>query len=617
MNLIKNRAFFYKNIVIKLIVLSLSFAGLTVSQQEKGAKEHNNGVEAVAQSLKKTFGRDYKINRTPVESIIYLQHMITSYNAHMKHAILNWLKKEYSPEAPLYVKELSYLLSHLESVTTVKQAVVTLARAISMYKIMQQENSGNQELFWHERACSSILLQCSVVIVKVAREQLLMLLDEINSSLIYWRDQKQNPVRYFFHKSPLKWVMGKRQADEVAGNIKKLEKLEFNTRVALGRLTKHIYAFDIESDIDQAYKWINQLLQMIVCTDEDQEKEAKYDSRFVEVAEKLRFKLSCVNNLKDKVLSKIPSTIKPGHIARNWLTYAAALAATYAARYYYLQNTEFVGKLIGPDALKGYADQIQSYTEKYVIDPLQDTAKAIFVGRTNSSTDKENRLKISRDELKKVLEKLATPIPGWFGTYGLVQGQPLSSEEMKRILDEDAKGNTDPLLQLLYRIDKNVLALVWSEGADPLLQVVLSYVNLLGSYGTQSLEEQLRVTKNFAILAPGIISAGIGLTGLNKLYKYITAKDYTLIRLALLDINSLFVESDAPLSDHDYGKLIYLLQGLKIEAMRYLTNDDMRGDFLVDIAKLESHKFSVETKRGIIQNMFMKYPFLALNAKNA
>ena len=109
---------------------------------------------------------------------------------------------------------------------------------------------------------------------------------------------------------------------------------------------------------------------------------------------------------------------------------------------------------------------------------------------------------------------------------------------------------------------------------------------------------------------------GIGL-GVNKVYNWMVARDYSSIRLALLDINSLFIESKTPLNDHDYGKLIYLLQGLKKQALRYLTRGDMLNDFLADIAKLESDKFDVETKRSIINNMFMKYPFLTLPVKSA
>jgi hypothetical protein len=108
---------------------------------------------------------------------------------------------------------------------------------------------------------------------------------------------------------------------------------------------------------------------------------------------------------------------------------------------------------------------------------------------------------------------------------------------------------------------------------------------------------------------------GIGL-GANKIYNWVIERDYSSIRLALLDINSLFIESDAPLSNHDYGKLIYLLQGLRLQAIRYLTETNMRSDFLADLAKLESNNFDVKTKRSIIKNMFMKYPFLALNAKS-
>ena len=606
-----NQAIFTK-IFLKTCILSIVIVCNTLTEQAPLATTELpkfTAAELVQKAIKKSFAQGYQIDRTPVESSIYLQQIITNYNSHVKHSISTLLKKEVD-QGFSHAKELSYLLGQLNSTITTKQAIVILTRAVSAHKAMMQENAVHQKkIDWYENAYSPILLQSSVILLNAAREQFLVILDEINSSLLYWKEQKNHPMKYFFHKSPLKWVTGQRQTDEVVGNIKKLEKLEHDIRVLLGRITKHIYAFKPDGNVDECYTWINQLLSMLYCIGVDSKK-IEYENRFDETADKVRFKLGRVSSLKNILLSKISPAIKPGHIARNWLTYSAALAAAYVARNYYVKNTEVVNKIIGPEALAGYAVQVQKYTQENVITPVLDTVKAIFV-RQGSLPKKESAIKVSREELEKALTELTIVQKTWLGAeYGYVNAHPLPEDRKNEILAEDLRGNTAPLLKLWFHINKNPRALI--STIEPAIHVIASYLLLQGAYAA----EELRVVKNLVILSPGLILAGVGFAGLNKLYQSAVSRDYTIIRLAMLDINSLFIEALAPLSDHDYGKLLYLLQDLKSEAIRYLTVADMRNDFLTDLAKLESHKFTVETKRRIIKNMFMKYPFLSLSAKS-
>jgi hypothetical protein len=73
-----------------------------------------------------------------------------------------------------------------------------------------------------------------------------------------------------------------------------------------------------------------------------------------------------------------------------------------------------------------------------------------------------------------------------------------------------------------------------------------------------------------------------------------------------------------PLSDHDYGKLVYLVFKLA-NTVAYLApaEDTLRDEFLTDLEKLESKNFTAEVKRGIIENMFYKYLFLGRDIKSA
>ena len=108
-------------------------------------------------------------------------------------------------------------------------------------------------------------------------------------------------------------------------------------------------------------------------------------------------------------------------------------------------------------------------------------------------------------------------------------------------------------------------------------------------------------------LTPTVLSVGAALIG----YRVFATKDYTLIRRALVDINSLFVDTTKPLDDERYGKMIYLVYSLKKQTEKMVPIAD-RADFIEDLNKIESKEFDVAAKRRVVDDMFRKYSFLKL-----
>ena len=96
--------------------------------------------------------------------------------------------------------------------------------------------------------------------------------------------------------------------------------------------------------------------------------------------------------------------------------------------------------------------------------------------------------------------------------------------------------------------------------------------------------------------------------GSAKTYQWAVKKNYSPIRIALADVNSLLIESFAQLDDYDYGKLVYLIYKLRHKA--HSLKDPLSHEFLTDVAKLESKQYDPQIKRGIVENMFNKYAFL-------
>lgn len=598
----------FSSISFKNIVILCGFFGIVNASQPLSIV--GNKADQIVQHGKSFLSSLHDGGQVPVESGIYFQRAVALYKSRIRRDVITAIKRE-ADSGDAQAKELLYLFDSLITVVRPHQAVTKLSRALSVHKTMVRERA--DLVYRNDRAYAAILLQGCVTLTDVMREQLLAILDEVSSSLTYWKEQKNRPMSYFFHKSPLKWVMGKSQSEEIANNIKVLEKLESKTRIVLGKMTKHVYAFDPSSTLNDIYAWVKELLSIVVVIGKYDKKDDADDTTFDELAAHLQFDLSNVLNLKKTIMSKMSFAKKPSHMVRHWMAYTAAALSLYGANKFYSneENAQWINDLVGPQALLGYAKNAVAYVKEEVVDRMKNTFDIVFVGATVESRD----IEVTRKEMKNVLEKIRMDVPGWvWGSLGgkLVEGSVLSDEDIKYIMEQEARGNIAPYLDFFYKIRKDKTALAYYP--EELIRAGLVYVNLLAYH----ILNQFGVIKNIALAGPGIL--GISALGYSakKTYDWFKEEDYSEVRLALVQINSLFIESVSPLNDLLYGKLIYLLNGIKEKAVKYLpVKDNMRSDFLADVIKLESQQFTVETKRRIIKNMFLKYPFLKFNAKSA
>jgi hypothetical protein len=627
-------------------------------------------VDAV-QALKpnKSLVSNYEIDQVPVESGVYFQSIVNGYNARVKRDVIAQLRQSVI-QGDRNSKESLYLFEQLPTTKTVKQAMALLTRAISAHQAMIIQHAGHQDVIdRNDRMYGAILLQNCIVLTNYARNQFLTVLDEINNSLMYWRDQKNHPTKYFFHKSPIKWIMGKSQVKEVADNIKKLEKLEQSVRGVLGKMIKHVYTFNPGSSVDETYEWIEQLLSIVSCIGAYDDK-AVDSTRFDQLAQKLRFYVGHVGNFKNMVMAKVASAAKPSHLVRNWMAYTAAIAIAYKSYVYYGANSVEINKAFS-DSLKSMTGIVQGS----IIDPVKGVWKTITGGDMGDEETLRTlvvELNKKSDELKKlsadIVLDVSDKLANLEGSQRTMAEQSLkdflerlkaggyshvTESKINEVITAAEKADFIPLSQVIDGISfsynplytksslsfqvegkvvyyenfvsdlltfvKNIAQVtdkVIVPSTQELVEIAadITKVTLILVQYIEKFLKQNRLTMQFVALIP----VGGAAVGLNKLYNWFTARDYSAVRLALIAINSLFIEARSPLNDVDYGKLIYLLQGLKVKAMSYLpTQNNVRDDFLTDIAKLESQQFTVETKRRIIKNMFNKYPFLSLKEKTA
>lgn len=139
--------------------------------------------------------------------------------------------------------------------------------------------------------------------------------------------------------------------------------------------------------------------------------------------------------------------------------------------------------------------------------------------------------------------------------------------------------------------------------ADVMLQDIVKDVRIKLEEADATLQDN-QLTFMFTSLIP-LILTGAGIT---KTYQWTTKKNYAPIRVALADVNALLIESATQLDDHDYGKLVYLI--CKLRHKSKLLKSALSNEFLIDVAKLESKRYTAQTKRDIVENMFNKYAFL-------
>lgn len=592
-------------------------------------------------------------------------HRYVSYTklTHLKQINSDTAKKTW------HEKELLYLFDQFVEQVSLDRVVKLLMRARSAHQQMVQklQPSEKERGEQYEQVCSVLLLRCAQVLSNYARVNLLDALEEIDTLLVYWRDQKNHPIKYFFGKSPFKWLLGKGQEQEINDNIAKLEHRQIELFIVLGKLTEHVHAFAQRGNGYAAcYSWIEELLSVLSCIRIKKEPVIVDASVFDKIASQLEGKLKQVFNLKKDSLSVISSAQKSHYFVRKWMVYTTLLAIAGYTGHYCFNHQNAVNEWIGSKAFSGYFKSMKESYSTYVVNPTRDVLKAIFGENQWPSTkdselileahtkqlEAQNILREAKLDVADLVQKAdieSTRVAMFALLNKMVIDTTLTEKSLKEIVDAEARGNVVPFQSLVNRMPKHLVGnMVWSDdviqafvvlaelkiyhyGVAP-LQVVMELifehgmplisevfkVLARGNAEWDAISKKLSIILNVAILTPTVIGGWMGYNGLNKAYQWSIAKDYSPIRIALTDINSLFIESVMPLDDQDYGKLVYLIHKLRNKAQCQVpTKDNARTEFLADIGKLELKNFTVTTKRNIIENMFHKYLFLGCNVKSA
>lgn len=559
-----------------------------------------------------------------------------------------------------YKKELRYLFKNYGTISTL--ALLSRIRSAhqEMVKIETDVNSDTYKRY--EQISSALLLVCVQSFVQGAYNQILNTLNEIDQLIMYWRYQRHHQISYFFGKSPTKWIMGKPQAKEIANNLARLEYKQRQLYTLLGALAEHAHALTTcNVDYDDCYAWMNELLSVVSYNHDVSSDNSDYIT-FDDIAARLALKIKKMDSLSHDVLRSLGAARKPSHFVQHWIAYTAMLVSIGSTIHYDYNHDG--------EAQKAFFNVIrvtQDFCSGVVVDRVKSFWRAI-IGKDSKKSAEDIKIKIDgrvmrlrslglniksdiNQELAKSVDSLLSiELNSLYGfleeaknanclfndkiesLYSLLkEGKQINfkfEDEAKRsviaafdITQIDTLTNQmwyvrNPLLKLEGGRIKRALVLIRDilyplmpyvviadESIAPAIQEGVDLFADIGEIVGEVAEDNLWTSK-FTALIP-LISTGFVIA---KTYKWATARDYSPIRIALADINSLLIESATQFNNCDYGKLLYLV--FKLRHKTSTLKDPLADEFLEDVAKLELKQYSPEVKRGIVDNMFNKYAFL-------
>jgi hypothetical protein len=487
---------------------------------------------------------------------------------------------------------------------TVQRALVYIRKVIRSFPVHDAAVAQA-----YEKAHSTDLVRCAKVLYDSARAQILEALEEIDNRKAYWQYQRDHQWLYFLSKNPIKWVTGQSQSVEIQNNIEQLESHQGELYVLLGQLLEHGnlfvqgYKTFFLTDYTKGYGWIDRLLDLlsrVKVPDYAQDENSSFMAR----ALLLQLKLEGVAYFKIDILSDIKDTQVPSRFERNWFKYgtlALGLSLGYNAG--------------GIEKLKTSFDYLVKEADQYIVKPIQDVMQDIFVPGSNKGGPAELSL-VSEEDIDVAKNSVKTFLSGLklkddYG-YGRQWRGDVYKKDIEGIVDEKTGDIDMAKLQALADTLTGYTDLK-SHALATKLWAILRVLQIGRQVGSQmqgqltDIQKQYAGVGKIAFLTPAIFTGLLAYGG----YQKFSTRDYSLIRRALLDINSLFVDQTKPLDDESYGKMVYLLYNLKKRAKKDLPQkNNVQDDFLQDLEKVESKEFDVAAKRRIVDDMFKKYSFL-------
>lgn len=260
----------------------------------------------------------------------------------------------------------------------------------------------------HKEIECGVALQAGALLGNYTNLVLLKLLVTIDDYLLYWQEMSDHPTYYFFHKSPLKWLTGKKQQQEIDENIRLLSALQQKYRKILGRLIKHVQQFNEQGTIEEQDAWLSQFVEIVRGLYIRQPIMGYDDSQLIQ---QMKCELRSASSYKNHEFYCL-SQIKPSnHLVRNWLRYTALSIAISLA----YKNKTCV-QLLGKEAQQRYQKSIKRVWSQYFINPLRSVYDTIMTTKEPEKLQIADRLEEQErmiEHNRKLLEERQEEIKGY------------------------------------------------------------------------------------------------------------------------------------------------------------------------------------------------------------
>ncbi|MGB8366960.1 MAG: hypothetical protein WCD44_01245 [Candidatus Babeliales bacterium] len=526
------------------------------------------------------------------------------------------IEKQLKNKVTFFIDELHHNFSCHHDNVSLHKILMQIKQSVTLKQVLTLLNQVDESLAKkHATIEIALFMQALVILQAHTNEILLSMLVIIDNHLSYWKEMNTSPAYYLFHKSPVKWLMGKKQQQEVSNNIRLLSALQQKYFRIMGSLAKHAQAFPVQTTMEAYSCWTNKMITIM------QELYTGGQTNVVDHTETMKQMIADALAYKDRALRYV-NKLKPSHhFVRHWFKYA--LLFTGAGLVY--KNRKCIDLLINTDARNQYANSFCKGWHDYFITPLREIYKTIM----GSNNQKEFSLarKENVERYMKDAEERKTIASELIGAYLQKEHEVgrLTYEQRKEAWQGIQKNNIGPLQRLKGNILKPSLwnkydftgeidyhsnlaqFVIWSD-REKALKEFIHWVYLLDNEFKRN-----QMTLRFTALIPAIVT-GWGLYKLvNKFYGWLTKHNYNFLKKILTEINTMLIASHGNMNDECYGNLIYSLYKLQCSAIIKIRDKNVKREFVRDIEMLSLYDFTVEEKQLLISNMRWKYDFLSFS----
>ena len=501
------------------------------------------------------------------------------------------------------------ITSHAFARVAGSQRVTTAVRNVE--QIVAQFPEKEAQIKQYEKEKVAVLLGSSQTLMNKAKEQLLKALSEVERRLFYWQYQKDHPWDYFVSKNPLKWVAGPAQSIEIEANLNTLKTHQGHLYTILGQIVECQVTFNRDyksillKDNDAALEWMGTLLQALSPL-APEEKGVSSQDLFLEIAHQLKVKLLKVDNFADTLLADVGDTAIPSYVVRNWLKGSALLLGVgYGYKHWYNNIVASFG--YAKDAFDVVAHPVKETVEEVFAASRVNRGQAgVLAGMQNTAVNLMKKFVYNNRVRYGLSEASANEIIADLNLNNYEKYQNfldlIASRDQLSTEDQSAWK-----IQQLYEAVRSGVMQISGLGNFAQGKIYLFEAIIPGFIAEQ--EKQYAAVAKFVLLTPAVLTGLLSYIGYQKL----TKKEYSSIRLALVDLNRLFVDPRKELDDEQRGKMIYLIDNLKKRAQRELpAKGNVQASFIEDLEAVESAEYNVAAKRAIVEDMFKKYDFLGI-----